>query len=621
MRELREYAVPAYFKRRLILKFKKLLTASGLAAVMALSFCIGCGDDDSQQPLPELQDGVITYENTVCESIIGVENSGTVATASASNGAAISYSLTESEAQKLSNAFEGALTISSDGTIEGKYDKAKKFKVDITASAEKCESVTAEITVSVVNPYLDYVGRTLADARVNIPYAASVAYVENEEVEVTYRLGGKLPEGLSMANDGTITGTPTKVGPGTPFTVTASSKGFSATSREFLIDVVIDHKSTTPSKIVNFGNAEGVKELDTAYVGLQYVNQAGVAGNAAALNGNNITYELNEGSTLPEGITLYPNGALIGKAMERSDCKFNVVAKADACEDVTREFSLSVRPQRIKYESTNGVLTKGEPADYSIATADAGEGVQIRYTMTEADAAALKSEYGLELTEQGKVTGTPTKVVKLMNFKVTAEAEGFSPRTVTMYFRINEPLQAPANGRFEAEYIDLTGKSGTGYSASPTGEDLIDKTVSVASNGAFVNYLHNDTITLEFVIYAEDAVSNAPLYLAAGSEMGTVTFTPSSLGIYCYEGRTASGTKNTVNYGSVSVNGSKEYTSFNEYQFGTVTLVKGWNVIQIAIHTNTLRDGNIGGPGIDYIRINSSVSLKWVPCTYNMNRG
>lgn len=602
------------------MKLKKLITAGGIAAVMAMTFCIGCTEKNVNK-IPELQAGVITYENAVCESIIGVENSGTVATATASNGAELSYSLTEEDAQKLNTAFEGALTVADDGTIKGKYDKVKKFKVDVTASAEKCESVTAEITVSVVNPYLDYSGRTLADARVDVPYAASVAYVENEEIEVSYKLGGKLPDGLTMTSDGTITGTPTKVGPGTPFTVTASSKGFSATTREFIIDVVIDHKSTTSSKIVNFGIADGVKELENAYVGTQYVNQSGAAGNAAALNGNNITYELADGSTLPEGIVLYPNGAIIGKSETRTDCNFSVVAKAGACEELTRDFSLSVRPQRIKYESLSGVLTKGEKANYDIATADAGEGVKITYTMTKEDADALKNEYGLEVTADGKVTGTPTKVVKLMNFKVTAEAEDFSPRTVTIYFRINEPLQAPANGRFEAEYIDLTGKQGTGYSSSPSAEGLIDTMLDFASGGAFVNYLHNKTITLEFVVYADEALAAVPLYIAMGSEMGTVTFNPSSLGIYTYEGNDTSGTRTTVDYGSARVEGGDKYTSFKEYKFGTVTLAKGWNVIQIAVHDNTLNKGSVGGPGVDYVRLDTSSSVKWIPCTYNMNRG
>jgi len=600
------------------LKIKKILTASGLAAVILTSFCFGCKTDNGNTNV--LPDGVITYANAICESIKGVENSGTVATATASNGARVSYSLTEEDAGKLNNAFGGALSIDAEGTIKGKYDGNKRFKVDVTASAEKCEAVTAEITINVVNPYLTYTGRTLADARVNLPYATSVAYVENEEAEVTYRLNGKLPEGLAMTDDGTITGTPVKVERGTPFTVIASSKGFSDTRREFVIDVILDHESETPSRIINFGSADGAKELDTAYVGTQYVNQAGVAGNAAALNGNNITYALAGGDTLPEGITLYPNGALIGKADVREEKSFTVTATADHCETVTREFTLAVKPQRIRYESLNGVLVKGEPADYDIATADAGEGIEITYSMTEEDAAALKSQYGLTVTSAGRVTGTPTKVVKLMNFKVTASAEGFSPRTATMYFRINEPLQAPEGGRFEAEYTDLTGKQGTGYSASPAGENLIDMK-DISSNGAFVNYMHNDTITLEFVIYAEEAVSNAPLYIAAGSEMGNVTFTPSTLGIYVYGGNTATGDRATVNYGSAKVNGGKTYTSFNEVRFGSVTLAQGWNVIQIAVHTNTLRDGNIGGPGVDYLRVDTSVSLKWVPCTYNIKKG
>lgn len=602
------------------MKFKKILITVVFAAIIALTFCFGCADDQSGGVV-DLEDGVITYEDAVCESILGVEDSGTVATAVASNGAAISYSVSEEDAQKLNNAFEGALSVSSNGLIKGKYDSTKRFKVNVTATAEKCEAVTAEITISVVNPYLDYTGRTLKDARVDLPYAASVAYVLNEEIEVTYRLSGSLPDGLKMTSDGTITGTPTKVGAGKPFTVTASSKGFSNTAREFAIDVVIDHKSETPSKIVNYGTTGTTKQLDTAYVGVQYVNQAGVAGNASALNGNNVTYELAEGSTLPDGITLYPNGAIIGKTDIRGEYAFDAVAKATGCEDVVCSFLLSVRPQRIRFESSNGELTKGEAASYSIATADAGEGVEITYSMTEADAAALLNDYGLKLTSDGTVTGTPTKVVKLMNFRVTAEAEGFSPRTATVYFRINEPLQTPANNRFEAEYIDLTGKSGTGYSASPTGEDMIDSTIATTSNGAFVNYLHNDTITLEFVIYAEQAVTNAPLLIAAGSEMGTVSFTPAAFGVYTYEGKTTAGKKTTVEYGSVRVNGGNSYTTFDEYRFGTVSLAQGWNVIQLAVHTNTLRGGNIGGPGLDYIKVDTSVALKWVPCTYNLNKG
>lgn len=600
------------------MKIKKIFTACGIAAMMSLTFCFGCAPENSDV-VKELKPGEITYENAVCEIIKGVENSGTVATAVASNGASVSYSMTEKDAEKLNTAFGGALTLVADGTVNGKYETVKKVKADVTASAEKCEPVTAEITFSVINPYLEYYDKILADARVDVPYATSVAFVQEEGVK--YRLLGTLPEGLEWSEDGTITGTPTKVGRGTPFNVRASASGYTDTVREFVIDVVIDHKSETPSQIINFGSADGVKVLDDCYAGTQYVNQAGVAGNASALNGNNITYALKEGSRLPEGLTLYSNGAIIGLSNAIEECSFEVTASAAMCETLTRTFKLSSKAQRIRYEAISGVITKGEPTNFDIAKAVAGEGVTINYTVDETTKNEI-AKYGLEVTSDGKVTGTPTVVKKSLSFEVYANAEGYTSQKATIFLKINEPLQAPAGGKFEAEYTDLSGKHGTGWSASPTGEDLIDTTFTSASNGAFINYMHNDTITLEFVIYADKAVSDAPLYISAGSEMGSVKFTPSSLGIYTYTGdKVNTETKKTVNYGSVTVEGGQTYTSFKEYKFGTVSLAEGWNVIQIAVHNNTLRDGLIGGPGLDYIRVDTSTTLKWVPYTYNMTRG
>lgn len=603
---------------------KKTFMSVCVAIAMAVAVCFGACQTEDTPPdggvteTPELQEGVITFEDSDCESIIHQENSGTVAVASASNGAPVSYSLSEEEQTKFDNAFGGALAIASDGTITGKYDSLKSFKVDVTASAEKCESVTAEIKVSVVNPYLTYSGKTLIDAREGVEYAASVALVENSGVDVTYSLKGDLPAGLSMDKSGTITGTPTEVGPGEPFAVTASAKGYSTTTAEFTIDVVINHVSEAVSKIVKFGGEETV-ELEQAFIGDYYVNQSGIA-TASALNNNNITYEL-VGGELPEGFTLYSNGALFGSSEVTGEYEFEVQASAKGCEPVTASFMLPVKATMVQYASVNGTITKGEETNYPINTAIAAEGVEVKYTMTEADAKALKDNYGLTVTEDGYLTGVPTQVVKLMNFKVTAEAEGYTSNTVTMYFRINEPLQAPSNGRFEAEYTDLTGKNGAGWSASPTGEDLIDYTFSSASNGAFINYLHNDTITLEFVVWTDEELSNVPLILCLGSEIGNVTFTPEVFGVYTYVGNTATGTKTTVNYGSVTVNGGeKTYTGFSEYKFGTVNLAKGWNVIQLAVHSNTLRDGLIGGPGVDYIRFDTTAELKWVPLTFNTVR-
>ena len=598
-----------------------------VAVSMLFSACAGDnGAGDDGETSAELEAGEITFENGICEVIKGVEDSGTVNVAVASNGAPLTYAVADAtEAEKLSTAFGGALTIDADGTIKGVYNEIKNRKIKITASAEKCESVTAEINIKVVAPYLDYTGRQLADAKEGVVYAASVAFVQDEVENVTYSVvggNGKLPAGLTMDSTGLITGIPTTVGRGVPFSVRAVSSGYSNTEREFKIDVVINHSSEMNARIINFGK-EGETTLiqQTAYVGVYYVNQIGVAGKAAALNENNITYALAEGSSLPDGLTLYPNGAIFGKADTRTECTFSVVASAAHCASVTRSFKLEVKPQRIKYQTMSGTLTRTEAAEFDVATADAGEGVAIEYVTDEMGTATL-AEYGLSLTSAGKIVGTPTKITARVSVNVTATSEGFTSTTVPIYLTINEPLQAPANGRFEAEYINFDGKNGTGYSSSPSGVDMIDTAppagVSV-SNGAFVNYMFNDSITLEFVIYAEQAANGVRLYVALGSEIGTTTLTPASFGVYTYEGQDTTGDKTTINYGSATVDGGEHYTSFNEYQLGTVNLVQGWNVIQLAVHNNTLRNGAIGGPAVDYIRLDTNVTLKWIPLKYNVN--
>lgn len=602
---------------------KKSFMAVCAGVFMAISLCFApaCSGKEKKpdEIVPELQEGTITFEDAICESIINEENSGTVAVATASNGATVTYSVSEEEAERFGNAFDGKLSIAPDGTIQGAYDAIKRFKVDVTASAEKCDSVTAEITVSVVNPYLTYAGRTLADAREGVEYAASVAFVENEEVDVTYRVTeGNLPAGLKMDSSGTITGTPETVGRGEPFTVTASGKGYSDTDAQFTIDVVIDHVSDIPSTIVKFAKDEAVV-LQEAYIGQTYVNTSGVA-TATALNNNYVSYRLAEGEQLPEGFTLYSNGALIGSSDDIGEYTFKVIASAQGCEDVTCSFTLAVKATRIKYSPVNGTITKGEAANLALNTAEVAEGVKVTYSVTNEKSLETLKEYGLTVTADGYLTGTPTKVANQIAIVVTASAEGYTPTDATMYIRINEPLQAPANGRFEAEYTDLSGKNGTGYSASPSGTALIDKTLSFASNGAFVNYMHNDSITLEFVIYSAEAKTGVPLYLGIGSELGRVTFSPENLGIYVYHGQNTTGEKTTVNYSGVSVpGGNQTYTEFIDAQFGTVDLAEGWNVIQIAVLTNDLRGaGSTGGPGIDYIRLDTT-GIEWIPLTFNMD--
>ena len=88
---------------------KKRLSAWLIAVLMlVVGVFVACQPSDNRQtPSDELKDGVITYDDAVCESIVGKDNSGTVATAVASNGATVSYALDEEAQGKLKNAFDG----------------------------------------------------------------------------------------------------------------------------------------------------------------------------------------------------------------------------------------------------------------------------------------------------------------------------------------------------------------------------------------------------------------------------------------------------------------------------------------------------------------------------------
>ncbi len=548
-----------------------------------------------------VQRGKIEYNDTSAYSIVDEADSGTVAFATGSPD--ITYELVDGR-------LPGDMSIAPDGTILGVWSRTMRNReLTVRASAPDCESDEAVINFNVIYPYLDFTGRTLVDAKAGVEYAASVAYVENA-AEVTYSLkeGSSLPAGLTLSEDGLITGVSPDVMRGTPFTVVAEADDYTATEAEFLIDVIMNRESDAEGEILNFRGGE----LTEVYQDTYYLNQQGVSAGALALNNNNITYKLAEGSALPEGLALYPNGAIFGQVSGINDYEFDVIASAVGCEDVRATFTLSVVGSRIEYAETISAdtATRSEAYSFSVATANAGEGVEVTYTVSEDDKKKL-ADIGLAMDEEGLVTGTPTRSLKTMNFSVTASAEGYTSSVATVYLHIQEPLTAATV--FEAEFTDLAGKTGTGYSGSPSAEGLIGNGSAYgASNGYYVGYMHNSNISLEFNIEAEEDTA-ATLILRLGSEFGNVTLTPSAFGV------SVNGSE--ISYSGLNVpGGASGYTSFADCVVGTVQLKKGMNEIKLSVRSNTLRNGQIGGPGVDCIKLEgASCTLRWRPLVYNFD--
>ena len=124
------------------------------------------------------------------------------------------------------------LTLTEGGYITGRPTQVvtdHAFKVIVSAPFAEPEEIDLTITIGVA--FNDF---TLASGRSGVAYNGSVAQAQGKG-SLTYEVtDGTLPEGLTLAENGTLSGTPTKAGVYT-FTVTASGEGVAGDSIELTL--------------------------------------------------------------------------------------------------------------------------------------------------------------------------------------------------------------------------------------------------------------------------------------------------------------------------------------------------------------------------------------------------
>ena len=124
------------------------------------------------------------------------------------------------------------LTLTEGGYITGRPTQVvtdHAFKVIVSAPFAEPEEIDLTITIGVA--FNDF---TLASGRNGVAYNGSVAQAQGKG-SLTYEVtDGTLPEGLTLAENGTLSGTPTKAGVYT-FTVTASGEGVAGDSIELTL--------------------------------------------------------------------------------------------------------------------------------------------------------------------------------------------------------------------------------------------------------------------------------------------------------------------------------------------------------------------------------------------------
>lgn len=560
-------------------------------------------------------EGELSYAGGAVKVANNVEFTRDLATATGSGN--ISYALAED------CAVIPGVTLDESGVLTGTIADMSEHILKVTASAPDCTSATAEFALSVVAPWLDYKPLALQTATVGSYFtglidAAADGTDAHATVSVTYRLaeGSELPAGLTL-DDGLLAGTPTESGT-FKFSLRASARGYTPAEAEFTLKVnrALDVEATEGK--ITFTASDGLTlERNTSFAEIGAVA-------ARASNRQPVTFEV--AGELPAGVKFYPNGTFTGRPTQTGDFDLTVTASAAGCPSVTAEFKVSVLVTLI-YESKTFVadaandLTVGQTCEVSLATAaypagSGGEGAIVYEAVSGLPA-------GLTLTKEGMLTGAPTKSYLSAPVVVRASAEGFASKNATFTFHVEDALVGGVTV-FEAEYTDLRGIVGSGYSGSATGAGLIQssssvpasgskdgKTSAVANGGSYIPFVFGP-ITLTFRIRSDKAVSGAALSLGLDSEIGPMALDPSILRV------AVNGVPTT--YSAAISTSAGAFASFSKYACGKADLIAGENIITVSIVENTIYNGRTGGPAIDCLEIGDlgGATLSWQPALYNL---
>ena len=176
---------------------------------------------------------------------------------------------------------------------------------------------------------------------------------------------------------------------------------------------------------------------------------------------------------------------------------------------------------------------------------------------------------------------------------------------------------------FEAEDVDLTGKSGPALSGQAVETGMI---VTIedrnASGDRCVSYLYRNGLYLDFVFASDIDVSDATVYVSLSAEYRDFTYTPDNYGIYL------NGDK--IDYDDISFTGvpapDDNYVDCLPFQYYTLGvnmhIKEGENVLRLMTENSEPMTGTTleaAAPMVDAVKINTSAVLTWdgskgLPC-------
>ncbi|WP_250901836.1 MULTISPECIES: putative Ig domain-containing protein [unclassified Dyella] len=353
----------------------------------------------------------ITYTpSSPTAGTVGVAYSQSVAGAS---GGATPYSYTIA-----SGALPAGVTLASNGTLSGTPTANGTFNFTVRATDSSTgtgpfNKVSGTLTLTIAAPTINYAPTNPLPATVGTAYSRSLASATGGTAPYSYTIAsGSLPAGITLASNGTLSGTPTAGGTFN-FTVTAtdSSGGtgpFSATSGALTLTVSAPTITLAPAS------------LPDATVAGAYSQNVTASGGTSTY-----TYAVTAGS-LPPGLSLSSSGAITGTPTGAGTYNLTITATDSSTGTGpytgSSPYALTVNPPTLTLTPTSGTTINGTAGVAVSGSFTAANGTSpYTYAVT---AGALPP--GVTLSSTGTLSGTPTAAG---NFNFTVQATDNSTGT------------------------------------------------------------------------------------------------------------------------------------------------------------------------------------------------
>ncbi|MEP7292307.1 MAG: Ig domain-containing protein, partial [Chloroflexota bacterium] len=213
------------------------------------------------------------------------------------------------------------------GEISGTPTTAGTFNFSVTLE-DATRSVTNnyEVTIHEVGTIL-LAPETLPNGEVGVGYSQTISATGGTAPYAFAVTAGALPDGLTLASDGELTGTPTASGTFS-FTITATDDNEQTGERAYTVtvseDVVPDIIVVSPAALPN------------GTVNTAYSQTISASGGAAPY-----TFAVTVGA-LPDGLTLASNGTLSGTPTANGSFSFTVIATDSVGNTGSRSYTLVI---------------------------------------------------------------------------------------------------------------------------------------------------------------------------------------------------------------------------------------------------------------------------------------